>query len=453
MQKIYLLLRDNRESGPHSLEELLQLQLKPHDLIWVEGSSFGWAPPSSIPILQPYLTASQPVALNNDHSPYLPKEEVGTPKESSKIFVSLPRDINRMVTEAPAPIVEENKREPEPEIIRPAAAPVFTAPKPEAAAPPVYGKTLNELKEDYGSWRFQKKKKKNHIHKGFAAGLVLVLLAGIYLAATHFFFTGAKQSTTVQQIKSPGNQRAAASLVQGAEEPEVLSSEIKPGIVPVQETEKKSPPEKNSTKKFSRPSLTENSDVGVVKEEKSEASPPSIPSNEETVTASPEKTGTAEKKKGLGQKISGLFEKRQKDKEAGAVVEEGGNPRTTTTAGGERKAARRGEPAENDQPSAPLTSFLDLRASEKKGDWMMGVVGIKLTLNNKSSEVVKTAAVEVSYFNEENTLLEKKTIYFRNVPARFSQTVAVPDNRLADHAGYKIISAVGKDNDAYVTNK
>lgn len=46
--KSYLLLRNNKSSGPHSYEELLCLPLKPQDLVWVDGKSTQWRYPSEI---------------------------------------------------------------------------------------------------------------------------------------------------------------------------------------------------------------------------------------------------------------------------------------------------------------------------------------------------------------------------------------------------------------------
>ena len=39
----YLLLRDNQQSGPYSLEQLKTLAVLPTDLVWVQGRSEGWA--------------------------------------------------------------------------------------------------------------------------------------------------------------------------------------------------------------------------------------------------------------------------------------------------------------------------------------------------------------------------------------------------------------------------
>lgn len=43
MQKVYLLLRNNRRSGPFTLAELFQQQPRPTDMVWIEGSSQAWA--------------------------------------------------------------------------------------------------------------------------------------------------------------------------------------------------------------------------------------------------------------------------------------------------------------------------------------------------------------------------------------------------------------------------
>lgn len=46
---LYRLLRSNKETGPHTQEDLLTMGFKPYDLIWVEGKSAGWRYPSELP--------------------------------------------------------------------------------------------------------------------------------------------------------------------------------------------------------------------------------------------------------------------------------------------------------------------------------------------------------------------------------------------------------------------
>jgi hypothetical protein len=44
----YLLLRDNKESGPYSFEDIRQKGFKAYDLVWIEGKSAAWRYPSEV---------------------------------------------------------------------------------------------------------------------------------------------------------------------------------------------------------------------------------------------------------------------------------------------------------------------------------------------------------------------------------------------------------------------
>lgn len=50
----YLLLRDNKQTGPYSAEELAAKGLKAYDLVWAEGKSAAWRYPSEIDELKPF---------------------------------------------------------------------------------------------------------------------------------------------------------------------------------------------------------------------------------------------------------------------------------------------------------------------------------------------------------------------------------------------------------------
>src|SRR5947209_3140572 len=79
MQKIYRILRDNKEKGPFTIEELVQFSLKPYDLIWVDGRSAGWRYPSEIEALKSYLpgqeSAEKNQLTNNQQAYPAPKTE------------------------------------------------------------------------------------------------------------------------------------------------------------------------------------------------------------------------------------------------------------------------------------------------------------------------------------------------------------------------------------------
>jgi hypothetical protein len=55
--KMYLLLRNNKQSGPHSADELKSMGLKAYDLVWLEGKSAAWRYPSEIEELSSFAPA------------------------------------------------------------------------------------------------------------------------------------------------------------------------------------------------------------------------------------------------------------------------------------------------------------------------------------------------------------------------------------------------------------
>src|SRR5687767_637913 len=55
----YLLLRSNKQSGPYNFEQLVNLGLKPYDLVWVEGKSAAWRYPSEVDGLKDYAPATE----------------------------------------------------------------------------------------------------------------------------------------------------------------------------------------------------------------------------------------------------------------------------------------------------------------------------------------------------------------------------------------------------------
>ena len=54
---MYLLLRDNKQSGPYSLDDLKAKGLKAYDLVWVEGRSAAWRYPSEVEELSAFAPA------------------------------------------------------------------------------------------------------------------------------------------------------------------------------------------------------------------------------------------------------------------------------------------------------------------------------------------------------------------------------------------------------------
>ncbi|MET0395109.1 MAG: hypothetical protein ABW019_18325 [Chitinophagaceae bacterium] len=70
----YLLLRNNKESGPHEFADLVKQGLKPYDLVWVQGKSAAWRYPSEIEELKPHA----PIVEEQPYDRFFKKKEPGT---------------------------------------------------------------------------------------------------------------------------------------------------------------------------------------------------------------------------------------------------------------------------------------------------------------------------------------------------------------------------------------
>ena len=53
--RVYRLLRNNKEEGPFTAEELIQKNLRPYDLIWIDGRSAAWSYPGELAQFKHYV--------------------------------------------------------------------------------------------------------------------------------------------------------------------------------------------------------------------------------------------------------------------------------------------------------------------------------------------------------------------------------------------------------------
>lgn len=62
--KPYRLLRNNKETGPYSAEDLIAMGLKAYDLVWLDGKSAAWRYPCEIAELKPYAPVAEDLAAS-----------------------------------------------------------------------------------------------------------------------------------------------------------------------------------------------------------------------------------------------------------------------------------------------------------------------------------------------------------------------------------------------------
>ncbi|HUC80737.1 MAG TPA: FxLYD domain-containing protein [Flavisolibacter sp.] len=420
MQKVYLLLRSNQQTGPFSLEELLQFDLKPYDLIWIEGRSAGWYYPQEIPALQPHLSFLKQSSTPAPIQPSVAKP--APPAGPKKIFVSMPSN----------PVKEEPT--PKPSFFQPAYSaetPAFaSAQKDEPDELKTnYARSLNDVETDYTNWVYQNKTKTARVS---AKGVLVACLLAVGVFAAWALLQPADKSTAAndaaQKSFVPSQNELPADTVEAAltaiHKAPLAASKQKQDRSTVATAKKKPETATSVTQESQRETFVVNEPV--VEDEAApvveETRPAAEAKNAEPVTAEAPK----EKKK-LRDKIADLFRKKPEKEEAKPVEE----------AGGERRAVRR-------EAGSNLAQMVTVRF-EIPNDWMMGIKGAKASLKNNSSETIVKAVVEVVYYNDDGDQLDKRTISFSNIKSKQTQTVSVPDHQTATRLEYNVVSATGNE--------
>ena len=104
---MYLLLRNNKQSGPYSLDDLKTMGLKAYDLVWVDGKSAAWRYPCEIDELSAFAPAveeqpfdrffkkASPVQANNNSS------VISNNSFGNNSFGDPPKHVNEPMFEAP----------------------------------------------------------------------------------------------------------------------------------------------------------------------------------------------------------------------------------------------------------------------------------------------------------------------------------------------------------------
>ena len=421
------------------MQELLQEGLKPSDLIWVEGKSAAWCYPTEIKELQPYLQPAgnapevQPTASSVQREPTIP---VLTKKDDKpkKIFVSLPQKQTGKKAETPEPITDPIEQKAE--LLRQKLQNYQAQSTPsqyKQEIKPYYASTQEEVEPAYPKYASKQKRKDQHLLSN-----KYVQLAAIGLVVAGVFFVFKPSQNSPSGTITPTNTDYTVP-VSNTEISNTDSESFAVSDNTVVEAEKST---QKWDQKTQKPKI-ESGTLAVEQNQTTEQQPVTtndVVINENKVDSSEPEGGTEavvqqkEKRKTVGQAIDDFFSqfKGKKNSEGGTAAK---------TSNGERKASKRDETAIEPPNPDQLASQIKVTATEPSSDWMMGLRGIKLTLHNQSSYKLKNAVVEVSYFDDQNALLEKKTVTFNNVPANKAVTRAAPDHRLATYAKHQLLSA------------
>ena len=396
MNNTYILLRNNSESTPLSLEDLKRIGLLPTDLLWVECQSVCWQKPQEIPELKQLLTvADRPTtkpAIAEQPEKYAPPVEIETVAGTHKngVHVELPTNYKSLTKkkEDPAPVKKES----------PAWQTETKTPVTVNTNDSNKQLSGNDSQSDEGSkdpW------KRNHAPKDKTEMLEsllklppkkIALYAGLVIAGALMMLVIKGTGGHEQMRPQPVAQQTEIVRTTPAEVPaEVQSADITTipesydqQTIPIGQTT--SPAEEIN---LSAPQKNETTAKKTVTKKES------LPVTNETTTAKP--VAAAEKK--------------------------------------EVKKA----PVEN------IASKLQLKANEYSVAAFGGIRNLKMTLQNDSRYLLDKVSVVINYLNPEGKVVKTETIAFNYVQSGAIATIAVNKTTRGVKLDYKIIRIESKE--------
>ena len=438
----YLLLRSNKESGPFSLEELRQIELKPYDLIWVSGKSAAWRYPGEIEELkefapaveeQPYdrffkkpsETKPQPeVSYQPKTESYQPKTtEPATPAPEThytpakSVFVTMPGQ--KSFTPKP-----ETK---EPPVKKPEPIPIeqtISIKENPVAAEIKYSQPLDEIKEMYVKTLHDRRQRiANRTFLVQSLKKVAVVLAivgiGVVIGLVIKSNGGNKQQIAGTSLTNP---------VQSQQQKPSAAKPADPDSSPLTDQQEETSPQTLSNEKssaeplFSEPERPEPEKPEVQKQEKVVDKTVSIPKtrNQKREVSNDEVSPGVEMNTQTGERY-------RKTRNESAFYDEES----------EKSAPARPEPKAV-MKSKDLTKEVFVKSNEYQRVAFGGIRNLQLTVYNDSKYLLDNVTVELQYLKPSEEPLRIDLIQFKNVAPGGTMTVRMPDTNRGIKVLYKI---------------
>jgi hypothetical protein len=445
----YLLLRDNKQSGPYTVPEIIQMGIKPYDLVWLEGKSAAWRYPSEVEELKPYaptveeqpfdrfykkadtikstpMVAAGPVdttpvvnatvslpkkELNasvpeEKHERYMPAAESDNEKPGRKVYINFPavNTTSKVPADQPPANVNIMARQSSPSTIisQAVASPAVDAFRNEADAVAESWeekrksglKTSGNFSSATADKRVAARSDSRVLQIVIAACIFLGLVSGVLL----FNYFRQRQALNelnvlVQQIEKNKTQAAAvpASII---EQQTSASAPLPPAT--------EGPNDK----------VVSDQQVADIDYNKPETQPSSTITKKQPAVEEQPVTFTENKQAGSGRPVA-----RREEANTGASATDVSETLPST---------------EN------LFKLVEVKPNEYKTGLLGGISNLKFELINKSAVELHRVAVEIKYLGPEKKVVKKQLIYFENVSPGAQSTIEVPKSNRGVSIEYTI---------------
>lgn len=487
----YILLRDNKEQGPMRLEDLLEIGLKPYDLVWLPGKSAAWRYPSEIEELKPYapVVEEQPfdrfykkeneaVAPAKTEQPVQAQKTAviktgTTPVKNKFVAVTMPAGQKKTVTEKTVTAKQVQPSYDEYKAYMPASGQQPAIEK-KAVAQTVHEQLLTgetnmtaqaekiaSYTERYEQTYHQRKNKWNKqallIKYGKIAAITVVVL-GIGVI---FAFNVGKPETNPNVL---ANNSMASTLPENNPQPVTEENTTTPAATPEQEI---------TEEPVNTPPVIQQAPVSIKEKMPKEPAPVVKTTDKMPDFSKPvhdkkaldlSRTGSAkavlDKQPAVTTKDTrdayayetyttannGERSKKTRDNENAVKTNDNSNNSTAKTntnpfyEGPEEKTVS----GSNTRTGSGISNNNDVKvvANEYKVVPFGGIRNLQLTVQNRSGEALEKVVVDVEYKKRDGGVFKTKTVEFKNIGPKSSSVLKLDDTNRGVDVAYHIRSVV-----------
>ncbi|HEX7903166.1 MAG TPA: hypothetical protein VF487_04735 [Chitinophagaceae bacterium] len=455
----YLLLRNNKESGPYTLNELVSQRLKAYDLVWANGKSAAWRYPGEIPELKEYAPAveeqpydrffKKPSEQKKQETVVAPQQKTIEPSEATpapviresipiveevkpsfvpkrSVFVTLPGQKQQQAVvkeEAPVKKYEQyqprvNERVYEAEEPAPLTKTITITENP-VAAEIKYSQPLDEIKEMYVKTLQDRKQKiayKTFLLQSVKKIAVVLVIVG---AGVLIGFT----------IKSNSGKKEIVADASITKKPVISSTEgnlpDKPAETVTQQTDEAT----NEQPQQQRQVKTQQAITAHEPAIKTPATEKAIKESSSLLAVTPRKENTPSQHREVA----------INEPSPGVEVNESTGERTRKMRSAENETAL----PVNEKPKAvfkngSLSKLVSVNSNEYQRVAFGGIRNLQLTVNNDSKYILDNVVVELQYLKPSEEPLRTENISFKSISPGGSSTIRLPDTNRGIKVLYKI---------------
>lgn len=467
----YLLLRNNKETGPYELADLLVQQLKAYDLVWVQGRSAAWRYPCEIDELKAHAPVAEEQPFDRFYKKKIAKEPVVQQEQEEKVAenkeekTTAIKETSPYEDYLPKAVKEEKKATSKSVFVTLPAKPAQPANKPKPieriAVPTIIvdqtatvqqtltqnfdqGNTLNgsfdDIKDQYARQLQDRKYKinrKNGRKLAIKNAAIIVGLIGVGVLAGFII----KPQSAAQEKKAALSQhtdaiRENAHAVSNAALPTQEDSDdpIPHSTLPQETNSSAIHHTSSSTTANSR--YKEEIPDPLTKEQLA-----SIRLRKETMIATPEMEKRVEEKYNFAASekdvVTGERKKVVRDEKETPNIEKSSATHSSSK-----------ETIEKENKAIPKNNWakmVTVSSNDYKKVPLGGIRNLQLTVTNNSAQPIQEVIVELQYLRPNNEPAKTENIVFRSIASNESATVRVADTNRGVKIAYRVLQVQSTD--------